>query len=89
MSELLGQVNQGIAEQPAWEGRTYAHYIFIWNSNSLRLVNYEVVSCGITEEPTRRCQYFEFQPKGSDVPLHVYHNHSPTPKFNLGKRKRQ
>ena len=87
MSALLGHLNQGSAEQPAREGRTDAHYIFIWNSNSLRLVNYEVVSCGIREEPSRRGQYFEFQPKGTDVPLHVYHNHSPSTRLTLGKRK--
>ena len=58
MSELLGHLNQGSAEQPAWEGRTDVHYIFIWKTDSLRMVDYAVVSCGIKEEPTRRGQYF-------------------------------
>ena len=75
MLELLGHFKQGGAEQPAWEGRTGAHYIFIGNPNSLRFVKYEVVSCGIEEAPTRRGQYFEFQPKGSDVPS----SHLPQP----------
>ena len=87
MSELLHHLNQCSAEQPTWEGRANAHYIFLWNSNRLPLVDYDVVSCGITEEPIRRRQYFEFQPKRSDVPLHVYHNHAPSAKLSLGKRK--
>ena len=49
MSELLHHLNQCSAEQPAWEGRTDAHYIFLWNLNSLPLVDCDVVSCGITE----------------------------------------
>ena len=78
MKELLAHLNRGSAGQPAWEGKTDVHYIFMWKSNSLELVTYEVVSCGIETEPTRSGQYFQFQPKGSDAPLHVYHNHSPS-----------
>ena len=87
MSVLLGHLNQGSAGQPAWEGRTDIHYIFLWKSNRLGLVNYEVVSCGIMNEPRRKCQYFEFQPEGSNVPLHVYHNHAPTTGLTLNKKK--
>ena len=53
MSELLAHLNQGSAEQPAWDGRTDVHYIFIWDSTSLHLVDYEVVSCGVDNELTR------------------------------------
>ncbi len=42
MLELLRKLNQRSAEQPAWEGRTDAHYIFLWNSSSLRLLDYAV-----------------------------------------------
>ena len=54
------------AEQPAetqeiWTGETDQHYIFIWNTNNLNCVNYEVVSCGSDDQPQRRAQYFEFQ----------------------------
>ena len=87
MSQLLGHLNQGSAERPAWEGKTDAHYIFIWKPNSLRLIDYDVVGCGVSSEPNRRGQYFQFQPIGSAVPLHVYHNHSPSPKLTLGKKK--
>ena len=87
MSELLAQLNRGSAAQPAWQGRTDAHYIFLWNSNRLCLVDYEVVSCGIKSEPSRTGQYFKFQPRGSDVHLHVYHNHAPSTKLTLGKKK--
>ena len=87
MSELLEHLNQGSAEQPAWEGKTDVHYIFLWNSNSLCLIEYEVVSCGIQQDPLRRGQYFKFQPKGSEVPLHIYHNHSPTTKLTMPKKR--
>ena len=87
MSELLGQLNQGRAEQSAWEGRTDVHYISLWNSSRLRLVNYEVISCGITEHPNRRAQYFELHSTENDFPLHLYHNHSPSPTLTLARRK--
>ena len=87
MPELLNHLKQGSAKQPAWDGRTDSHYIFLWNSNTLLLVKYARVSCGIKEEPTREGQYFEFLPKGSAVPLHVYHNHSPSQRLTLEKRK--
>ena len=87
MSQLLGHLNQGSAERPAWEGKTDVHYIFMWKPNSLHLLDYEVVSCGVNTEPYRRGQYFQFQPTGSAVPLHVYHNHSPSPRLTLAKKK--
>ena len=87
MSELSEQLDQGSAEQPAWEGRTDVHYIFLWNSNRLRLVNYEVISCGITEHPNRRAQYFELHSTENDFPLHLYHNHSPSPHLTVPRRK--
>ena len=86
MSELLAKLDQGSAGQPAWEGRTSVHYIFLWNSNRLRLVTYEVISCGITEHPNRRAQYFELHSTENDFPLHLYHNHSPSTKLTLARR---
>jgi hypothetical protein len=87
MLELLRELNQRSAERPAWEGRTGVHKIFLWNSRRLRLLDYEVVSCGIQEHPWRKSQYFQLQAKGSDFPLHVYHNHSPTTNLTLGRKK--
>ena len=87
MSELLGQLNQGSAEQSAWEGRTDVHYIFLWNSNRLRLVNYEAIGCGITEHRNRRAQYFELHSTENDFPLHLYHNHSPCPHLTVPRKK--
>ena len=43
MKELLAQLNQRSAAQPAWRGMTDVHYIFLWNSNTLSLLDYEVV----------------------------------------------
>ena len=63
MSELLRLLNQGSAEQPAWQGMTDVHYIFLWNSNSLRLVNYEVVSCGIETDPLEAANTLSSSPK--------------------------
>ena len=87
MLQLLRELNQGSAEQPAWEGKTDVHYIFLWNSSSLHLLDYQVLSCGIPEHPWRKSQYFQLQAKGVDFPLHVYHNHSPSTGLTLPRRK--
>ena len=54
--ELLRELNQRSAEQPAWKGKTDVHYIFLWNSSSLHLLDYQVVSCGIPEHPWKNSQ---------------------------------
>ncbi len=46
------------------------HYIFIWNSEILGLLRYEVVSCGIEEHPERRARYLELYKKDTIAALH-------------------
>ena len=69
-----------IAAQPVWAGRCDGHYIFLWNTSKLILLDYEFLSCGIQEHAWRRAQYLQFQrPQSqSDPPLHICHNHSPS-----------
>ena len=77
MAELLQALN-GSAEQPVWDGRADVHYIFLWNTSSLQLRDYEVVSCGINDHPWRKAQYIQFTTASDGEPLHIYHNHSPS-----------
>ena len=50
LRHLLSSLSSSPA-QPAWEGRSDGHYIFVWDSNKLVLNDYEFVSCGIVEHP--------------------------------------
>ena len=77
MAELLQALN-GSTEQPVWDGRADVHYIFLWNTSSLQLRDYEVVSCGINDHPWRKAQYIQFTTASDGEPLHIYHNHSPS-----------
>ena len=77
MAELLQALN-GSTEQPVWDGRADVHYIFLWNTSSLQLRDYEVVSCCINDHPWRKAQYIQFTTASDGEPLHIYHNHSPS-----------
>ena len=81
MQYLLEQLNSSAA-LPAWTGRSDGHYIFLWNSSKLDLIEYDYVSCGIPDHPWRKAQYFQFRcAESPDHPqLHVCHDHSPPSK---------
>ena len=76
---VLYQLNIS-AKQPAWEGLSDGHYIFVWKSERLLCTFYEYTSCGIEEQPWRMAQYLQFQRADleSGPPLHVCHCHSPS-----------
>ena len=90
MEHLLGALN-GSAAQPAWAGRCDGHYIFIWDTMTLHLNEYEFIGCGIAEHPWRRAQYMQFKyPDLQNGPLlHLLHRHSPSSentKFTSSRR---
>ena len=90
MRDILLVLNDS-AEQPVWAGKADVHYIFVWNTNALTCLLYEVISCGIQEQPERKAQYFQFVTVMGGETLHVFHNHSPaSKKYNLtiDRRKR-
>ena len=83
MEHVVSKLNSSAARsaaRPAWPGRSDGHYIFVWNSSRLLLMDYEYVSCGIQEQTWRMAQYLQFQCAESQdgPPLHVCHNHSPS-----------
>ena len=79
MLRVLYQLNIS-AKQPAWEGLSDGHYIFVWKSERLLCTFYEYTSCGIEEQPWRMAQYLQFQRADAESgpPLHVCHCHSPS-----------
>ena len=58
------------AAQPAWMGRTDGHYIFVWNSQRLRLISYQYISCGIEEHAVN---INSDQPPSGSVPVCFMH----------------
>ena len=102
MDHLLSELNssagqpassaESSAAQPAWRGQWDGHYIFVWNSHRLALIDYEYISCGVEENAWRMAQYLQFRraESQSGAPLHICHVHSPSSKRgNLtdGRRK--
>ena len=79
MQHIVAELNSSAA-RPAWTGRSDGHYIFLWSSNKLLLQKYDYISCGVTKDPWRMAQYFQFHRAEIqyDSPLHVCHNHSPS-----------
>jgi len=75
MNIILDELNADSAAQPVWIGKADVHYIFVWNTNVLTCLLYEVISCGIQEQAERKAQYFQFVILDGDT-LHVIHNHS-------------
>ena len=91
MNLILDELNAERAAQPVWTGKADVHYIFVWNTNALTCVLYEVISCGIGEQAYRKAQYFQFVTSLNDDMLHVFHNHSPSSnarKLTDGRRRR-
>ena len=91
MKLILGELNADSAEHPVWIGKTDVHYIFVWNTNALTCLLYEVISCGIEEQAARKAQYFQFVTALGGETLHVFHNHSPSSdarSLTNGRRKR-
>ena len=88
---ILDELNADSAAQPVWIGKADVHYIFVWNTDALTCVLYEVISCGIGEQAYRKAQYFQFVTSLNDDMLHVFHNHSPSSdarKLTDGRRKK-
>ena len=81
MKLLLKTLNENAAQDP-WNGILDGHYIFLWNSSKLSMVENCYVSCGVAEHDWRKAQYFKFHcaklySVRSFPPLHVCHCHSP------------
>ena len=91
MKLILDALNVDSAGQPVWIGKADVHYIFVWNTDVLTCLLYEVISCGIEEHPERKAQYFEFVTVMCDETLHVFHTHHPSSKtknLTIDRRKR-
>ena len=91
MKLILDELNADSAAQPVWIGKADVHYIFVWNTDALTCLLYEVISCGIQEQAERKAQYFQFVTVMLGETLHVFHNHSPSSrkyKLTMGRRKR-
>jgi len=56
MKIILDELNADSAAQPVWTGKADVHYIFVWNTNVLTCLLYEVISCGIQEQAERKAQ---------------------------------
>ena len=82
MNIILDELNADSAAQPVWIGKADVHYIFVWNTNVLTCLLYEVISCGIEEQAERKAQYFQFVIRSQHWmaldgdTLHLIHNHS-------------
>ena len=90
MKTLLTNLNESEGRNSG-TGKADVHYIFIWSTDALQCFEYDVISCGIEEQPLRRAQYFQFLAVSNGEPLHVYYNHSPASdnlKLTDGRRKR-
>ena len=96
MNIILDELNADSAAQPVWIGKADVHYIFVWNTNVLTCLLYEVISCGIEEQAERKAQYFQFVIRSQlwmaldGDTLHVIHNHSPSSdvrKLTVDRRK--
>jgi len=91
MKLILDELNVDSAAPPVWIGKTDVHYIFVWNTDALTCLLYEVISCGIQEQPVRKAQYFQFVQVIGGETLHVFHNHSVSSKthnLKIGRKKR-
>ena len=90
MKISLTSLNESSAAQPAWTGKADVHYIFMWSIDASQCCDYDVISCGIEEQPERQAQHFRFQTVSNGEPLHVYHNRSPSSEMRLmdGRKKR-
>ena len=88
MRDILDALHD-TAAQPVWDGKVDAHYIFCWKTDVLKLCEYEVVPCGITEHSYRRAQYLQFRSGPDGEPLHIYHNHSPSRNRTLSDDRRK
>ena len=91
MKRILDELNADSAAHPVWIGKADVHYIFVWNTNALTCLLYEVISCGIKEQAARKAQYFQFVTVVAGETLHVFHNHSPSSdarSLTDGRRKR-
>ena len=91
MNAILDRLNENSEGSDFWIGRTDVHYVFVWNSNALKLVHYNVISCGIPHQAYRQAQYFQFVTSSDGDTLHVFHNHSPSSvarKLTDGRRRR-
>ena len=91
MKLILDELNADSAAQPVWIGKADVHYIFVWNTDALTCLLYEVISCGIQEQGERKAQYFQFVTVMGGETLHVFHNHSPSSdlrNLTIGRRKR-
>jgi hypothetical protein len=96
MKIILDELNADSAAQPVWIGKADVHYIFVWNTNVLTCLLYEVISCGIKQQGERKAQYFQFviiselwMALDGDT-LHVIHNHSVSStsrKLTVDRRK--
>ena len=83
MKLILDELNVDSAAPPVWIGKTDVHYIFVWNTDALTCLLYEVISCGIQEQPVRKAQYFQFVQVIGGETLHVFHNHSVSSKTHI------
>ena len=91
MKLILDELNADSAAHPVWIGKADVHYIFVWSTNALTCLLYEVISCGIQEQAARKAQYFQFVTVLNGETLHVFHNHSPSSdasRLTDGRRKR-
>ena len=50
MSYVLSTLNDS-AQQPVWRGQSDGHYMFLWNTEKLRLKMYKYISCEVEEAP--------------------------------------
>ena len=50
MSYVLSKLNDS-AQQPVWRGQSDGHYMFLWNTEKLRLKMYKYISCEVEEAP--------------------------------------
>ena len=53
MKTLLTNLNESEGGD-AWTGKADVHYIFIWSTDALQCVDYDVISCGIEEQRERK-----------------------------------